>query len=364
MDQFPVKQIKLSCKCPRGKCAWRKGSKIVDFERLTCKQSSATTTPAAPKPITTKQPTTTTTKQPTTTTKKVTMEIIDGSAEQVPEFEKAVPHLTATKSCNADGNVRLIADDSGRIVNGVNARQGDWPWIVSTQFFRFEFGGAGLCGGSILNDRWIISAAHCCRSAVKMIAVVGNFNRNEPDDGQFEVTSRSMFIHPQYQSGNGMDWDACLIKVPSLKAAAPSTCSNCYSAACLPDEAPVHGRHCWVAGWGHTSEGQGLATKLQEVGVHLMDWNYCTSKSTYGEVVNKNVELCAGIHDTDNNGLVDGGKDACQGDSGGPLVCDDADLATLYGLVSWGEGCARVGKPGIYVDVFAIKDWIIATMQN
>jgi secreted trypsin-like serine protease len=75
--------------------------------------------------------------------------------------------LTATKSCNADGNVRLIADDSGRIVNGVNARQGYWPWIVSTQFFRFEFGGAGLCGGSILNDRWIISAAHCCRSAVK-----------------------------------------------------------------------------------------------------------------------------------------------------------------------------------------------------
>ena len=48
---------------------------------------------------------------------------------------------------------------------------------------------------------------------ILVIAVVGNFNRNEPDDGQFEVTSRSMFIHPQYQSGNGMDWDACLIKV-------------------------------------------------------------------------------------------------------------------------------------------------------
>ena len=80
--------------------------------------------------------------------------------------------------------------------------------------------------------------------------------------------------------------------------------------------APRHGRHCWVAGWGHTQEGSGIATRLQEVGVNLFDWNYCTTKSTYGTIVNKAVELCAGIPDGFDNGnldgFVDGGKDACQ----------------------------------------------------
>ena len=57
-------------------------------------------------------------------------------------------------------------------------------------------------------------------------------------------------------------------------------------------------------------------------------------------------------------------KTLFEGDSGGPLVCNDNGAATMYGLVSWGEGCARKGKPGIYVDVFAIKGWIQTTIRN
>ena len=65
-----------------------------------------------------------------------------------------------------------------------------------------------------------------------------------------------MFIHPKYKSGNGFDWDICLVKVTNLTNAKPSNCNNCFGAACLPRELPdLHGRHCWVAGWGLNKEG-------------------------------------------------------------------------------------------------------------
>ena len=52
------------------------------------------------------------------------------------------------------------------------------------------------------------------------------------DKGEFKVESREMIIHPKYKSGNGMDWDICLIKVPSLEENKPRNCRNCYTAAC------------------------------------------------------------------------------------------------------------------------------------
>ena len=97
----------------------------------------------------------------------------------------------------------------------------------------------------------------------------------------------------------------------------------------MPQTPPKHGRHCWVAGWGHMTEGFNVASLLQvisctifftnftnylqEVGVNLFSWEYCTEKSAYPKVINREAELCAGVPDKNDNGLIDGGKDACQG---------------------------------------------------
>ena len=79
-----------------------------------------------------------------------------------------------------------------------------------------------------------------------------------------------MFIHPKYKSGNGFDWDICLVKVTNLSNAKPSSCNNCFGAACLPRTMPdLHGRHCWVAGWGLNKEGGSTNSILNEVGVNL-----------------------------------------------------------------------------------------------
>ena len=90
-----------------------------------------------------------------------------------------------------------------------------------------------------------------------------------------------------------------------------------FGAACLPRTMPsLHGRHCWVAGWGVGTEGGNAERLLNEVGVNVFSHEYCVNKSIYGNFIIEEAEICAGIPDRNNDGLADGGKDACQGDSG------------------------------------------------
>ena len=76
-----------------------------------------------------------------------------------------------------------------------------------------------------------------------------------------------------------------------------------------------------------------------------------------GDIID-DVEFCAGRPDMNGNGKTQKGADTCQGDSGGPLVCDDNGRPVLYGVVSWGIGCAWTGYPGIYAKVASELTWI------
>ena len=156
-----------------------------------------------------------------------------------------------------------------------------------------------------------------------------------------------------------------------MSEAAPQSCfsngvNNCYASACLPAEDFSHGEACWVSGWGLTEEGGDFPTFLQSVGVNLFSEQYCNEHSTpqASQGLNYEAEICAGIPDNDENGLIDGGKDSCQGDSGGPLTCVRDDQPVLVGIVSWGAGCANEGEPGIYTNVFRFVEWIQETTAN
>ena len=102
-----------------------------------------------------------------------------------------------------------------KIVNGSVASSQSWPWLTRMTFHRgFS---AFLCGGSIIDDNWIITAAHCCDNTDSVDIHIGDQNRFGKDKGEFTISSSQIFKHPLYQSGNGFDWDVCLVKTQSLR---------------------------------------------------------------------------------------------------------------------------------------------------
>ncbi|XP_017492689.1 PREDICTED: trypsin-4-like [Rhagoletis zephyria] len=105
----------------------------------------------------------------------------------------------------------------------------------------------------------------------------------------------------------------------------------------------------YVSGWGLTSETGSVSSALNYVDVNLIYQETCMQNYKY--VVPITTEMfCAGYRN--------GGKDACQGDSGGPLVAYYRGAAKLYGIVSWGVGCAQKEYPGVYAKVPALRPWI------
>lgn len=170
------------------------------MDNLSCLAKATTTT------------TTTTTRTTRTTTTTPAPSNNDGSNE----FETGSNRLQFDSMCSLNANFarKLVEGDDNKIVNGQMAQANSWPWIVRMSF-RFA-AGSGLCGGSIIDDEWVLTAAHCCDNARSVQMTISDHNQAGRDSGEFSVTSNKMFIHPFYQRGNGLDWDVCLIKSPRL----------------------------------------------------------------------------------------------------------------------------------------------------
>jgi len=107
------------------------------------------------------------------------------------------------------------------------------------------------------------------------------------------------------------------------------------------------GQSVVVAGWGATSEGGSGSDQLLKLTVPVLSNSDCLT--AYSGITNSMV--CAGY-------LTQSGKDSCQGDSGGPLTIGTGTTARLVGVVSWGQGCARLGYPGVYARVSEVQSWV------
>jgi len=237
---------------------------------------------------------------------------------------------------------------AGRIVGG-QAAEAPIGWQVSVR--QCQSGGCHFCGGTILDETTIMSAAHCFTNGQSMsgfYVTAGVVNRNDNSGQTIEIANGVWNADMPYQGNNN---DFIILKLSS----ALTFNENVYP-ACLPDasHAPdASGETCFVSGWGTLQSGaQSLPTNLQWVAVPTVTNAVCNQQ--YGGGITSSM-ICAGSPS--------GGIDSCQGDSGGPFICTGPNgQGVLTGVVSFGVGCGLASHSGVYARTTAVLDWINANL--
>ncbi|KAK9400384.1 proline-rich extensin-like EPR1 [Crotalus adamanteus] len=243
-----------------------------------------------------------------------------------------------------------------RIVGGIDAMPGTWPWLVSIQIPSSN-GPRHSCGGSLLAEHWVLTAAHCFKTKKSSLhlwrIVVGATDLSElPDDVQIHTVSK-VVLHQDYNPLTEEN-DIALIELDS-----PVAFNDHVQPACLPRvtmDSETNFTSCFATGWGITAENSVKTSDvLQEAKLNILDTQKCNSSDWYNGAMSPNT-LCAGYEE--------GGLDTCQGDSGGPLMCRTSPTSLFYilGITSWGKGCGEANSPGIYTSVRHFLEWILGEM--
>ncbi|XP_071481913.1 LOW QUALITY PROTEIN: enteropeptidase-like [Diadema antillarum] len=230
-------------------------------------------------------------------------------------------------------------DFQARIIGGTHAQAGEFPWLGS-----LRNQGDHICGATLVNERWAITAAHCTGEYDEI--VFGDLKIDVASNYTASPTIARIRDHPQYVSTFEGD-DISLIEF-----SAPIVFSEYVRPICLPmpnvSETMAY-RRCYAAGWGATVYEAGTTNnELLKVLLPLMENDECSRN--YENIIPS--KICAGYRG--------GGYDACQGDSGGPLACEGDDGRWhLVGITSYGnQGCGDPGYPGVYTRVSSYLGFI------
>ncbi|XP_058808166.1 trypsin-1-like [Phymastichus coffea] len=231
------------------------------------------------------------------------------------------------------------ATPQGRLVGGREAPIERYPHQVL-----LEARGQGFCGGSIISKRHVLTAAHCLVYPAEWVHVrAGTANRSL--GGSVHRVVR-WFEHEQYEVDER--------GVPSNDIAVFEVCgpfsidgSRKPIALFSANETSSVGSPATITGWGSLlSEFGRVSQALRAATIPLIDVNVCREAyKTFGGLPEG--QICAAYYG-------ESSRDACQGDSGGPLVIGGRQA----GIVSWGNGCAKQGYPGVYTEVARYRDWI------
>ncbi|XP_041750302.2 coagulation factor IX [Coregonus clupeaformis] len=243
--------------------------------------------------------------------------------------------------------IREETSDNKRIVGGNTVKHGEIPWQVAlmSKLTRQSF-----CGGSLLSEMWVITAAHCLKEDfIGLFFIrVGEHNMQVQEGREHDHAVAEYHIHPRYDAKTSLyNHDIALLKLRTPVLLSDYSLPICLGPKDFTETLLREASSSVVSGWGRMRFQGPESSILQKVEVPYVDRTEC--KGSSAERVSRFM-FCAGY--------INEQKDSCQGDSGGPHATQYRDTWFLTGIVSWGEECAKEGKYGIYTRVSRYFPWI------
>ncbi|XP_059181177.1 chymotrypsin-like protease CTRL-1 [Centropristis striata] len=235
-----------------------------------------------------------------------------------------------------------------RIGGGENATAGSWPWMVSMHYL-FSGTRSHICGGTLISDQWVLTAAHCImsNSTSAWTLYLGRETQSGPNVHEVNRTVSQIIVHSDYNKETTNN-DIALMKLSS-----PVTFTDFIRTVCLASNSSQfhNSTPCWSTGWGEITKEDNLPDShpLQEVQNPVIGEKQCSCnyRPIGADITDK--MICAG----------EPNKGACRGDSGGPLQCKQKSSWIQAGVTSFGVPCALADFPAVYARVSGFQTWIM-----